>query len=90
MTIYYNNGNKTELIDVNVIKGENSNITDGDLNVIKGLLSRDNISPLLYCDYIKIDTDDGDGKIGRKIKIDKKIFELGAPSIEVVMGSYID
>lgn len=89
MGIYYNNGNKIEVTDVNVVRSENSNITDGDLDVIKGLLIRDNLSPLLYCDYIKIDTDDGDGEIGRKIKIESKTFTLGAPSIEIVMGSYV-
>lgn len=89
MGIYYNNGNKTEVIDVNVIRGENSNVTGGDLELIKGLLIRDNLSPLLYCDYIKIDTDDGDGIIGRKIKIESKTFTLGAPSVEIVIGSYV-
>ncbi|WP_195945924.1 hypothetical protein [Paraclostridium bifermentans] len=76
MGIYYNNGNKSEVIDIHVIKSEHSNITEGDLEVIKGLLIRDNISPLLYCDYIKIDTDNGDGDIGRKIKIESKTFTL--------------
>ena len=74
------------IAEIVIERSEASNVSDEDLKLVQSY--KEYINELLYCDYI--DTDGVDEQPSRRIKIESKIYKLGAPSIIIVLGDYVE